>query len=85
MLAAGGPAGGVLEPAGLGAEVRPYRWEHRYRSREYTALLRTHSDHIVLEPAKREALCRAVEEVIDRHGGVLALTYLTGLCLARAG
>ena len=66
------------------AEVRTYTWQRRYSSREYTQLLRTHSDHIVLERAKQEALYLAVSDVIDAHGGVLELTYRTRLCLARA-
>ena len=65
-------------------ELRTYSWHQRYSSAEYTQLLRTHSDHIVLEPEKQAALYRAVAAVIDRHGGALSLTYLTRLCLARA-
>jgi hypothetical protein len=65
-------------------EVRTYTWQRRYSSHEYTELLRTHSDHIVLERARQEALYLAVSDVIDAHGGVLELTYRTRLCLARA-
>jgi SAM-dependent methyltransferase len=65
-------------------EVRTYTWQRQYSSREYTELLRTHSDHIVLARAKQEALYLAVSDVIDAHGGVLELTYRTRLCLARA-
>ena len=72
-------AEGLSEP-----ELRTYRWEQEYSAAEYAQLLRTHSDHLMLEPGVREALCRAVTDVIDRHGGVLPLTYLTRLCLARA-
>jgi SAM-dependent methyltransferase len=65
-------------------EVRTYAWDTRYSSREYSQLLRTHSDHIVLDGDTQRRLCAAVQDVIDRHGGVLALTYLTHLCLAGA-
>jgi hypothetical protein len=47
-------------------------------------LLRTHSDHILLESDRREALLEEVAALIDRHGGVLGIEYVTSLCLARA-
>jgi SAM-dependent methyltransferase len=66
------------------AEVRTYTWQRRFSSHEYTELLRTHSDHIVLERARQEALYLAISDVIDAHGGFLELTYRARLCLARA-
>ncbi len=71
--------------AGFGrAEVRGYRWIREYSSAEYVRLLQTHSDHIMLERRRREALLAEIGAVIEAHGGVLELTYVTHLCLARA-
>ncbi len=65
-------------------EVRVYRWDCRYATDEYVALLRTHGDHIMLEPGRRESLLRSIGGAIDAHGGAFALRYVTVLCLARA-
>jgi len=65
-------------------EVRSYRWDWQYTSEQYARLLRTHSDHIVLDPSQQEALYEGVRAVIDAAGGVLALTYVTWLCVAWA-
>jgi SAM-dependent methyltransferase len=65
-------------------EIRSYRWDTDYSGEEYVRLLRTHSDHIVLDRAPRERLYTAIEAAIDDHGGVLPLSYVTRLCLARA-
>jgi SAM-dependent methyltransferase len=65
-------------------EIRTYSWDQRYSSGEYVQLLSTHSDHILLDPAMSEALYRDIAGAIDRHGGVLSITYLTRLCVARA-
>jgi SAM-dependent methyltransferase len=72
-------AGGLESP-----EVRSYEWEHVYSGAEYTEMLRTHSDHIVLEPSRLAALLEGVSEVIDAGGGSLRLGWVTRLCLARA-
>jgi len=66
------------------AEVRGYPWSARYSAEQYVGLLSTHSDHIVLTPAVRDALLQRVAETIDAHGGTLELPYVTRLCLARA-
>jgi SAM-dependent methyltransferase len=60
-----------------------YPWVARYTTSEYLSLLRTHSDHIVLDPARRQRLLKAVGAVIDRAGGSLELEYVTRLGLAR--
>jgi SAM-dependent methyltransferase len=65
-------------------EVRTYRWACEYGSDDYIRLLQTHSDHIVLQERTRSALLAAVRDVIDRHGGVLSVDYVTTLFLARA-
>lgn len=72
-------APGFAEP-----DVRVYKRGHRYETDEYLRLLQTHSDHILLPPEQRDALLDAVAGVIDRHGGILELEYVTLLCLARA-
>jgi SAM-dependent methyltransferase len=66
-------------------EVRTYGWVQEYSTEEYTLLLRTHSDHILLPDEQRERLLDGVAGVIDEHGGVLALEYRTRLCMARTG
>ncbi|MGA2925199.1 MAG: class I SAM-dependent methyltransferase [Solirubrobacteraceae bacterium] len=65
-------------------EVRRYRSSREYSTAEYVALLRTHSDHLILADSTREALLSAVAGVLDADRGKLALTYVTSLCLARA-
>jgi hypothetical protein len=72
-------AGGFEPP-----EARTYAWSQDYTSREYVTLLQTHSDHIVLADAERQALLDAVAAVIDRQGGKFTLEYVTDLWLARA-
>ncbi len=60
-----------------------YSWSEDYTSGQYVELLQTHSDHIVLADAQRQALLDAVASVIDRNGGTLTVEYVTGLWLAR--
>jgi SAM-dependent methyltransferase len=66
------------------AELRSYRWTCEYSTEEYVRLLQTHSDHIVLDREQHEALLREVATVLDAHGDVIEVSYLTRLCLARA-
>lgn len=65
-------------------ESRVYRWQETYARESYLQVLRTHSDHIVLGERRLEELLGAVGEVLDRHGGELALEYMTVLWMARA-
>ena len=65
-------------------EVRTYRWAWSYTSEQYARLLSTHSDHIVLDAGQQAVLYQGIMDVIDAAGGVLALTYVTRLCLAWA-
>ncbi len=65
-------------------EERSYDWSEAYSAHEYVALLRTHSDHILLPEEQRAPLLEAVAEAIERHGGVLEFAYRTWLYLARA-
>ncbi len=66
------------------AGVRNYSWTREYSSDEYTELLQTHSDHILLDRDQHDALLDEVAAVIDGDGGVLEISYVTGLCLGRA-
>jgi SAM-dependent methyltransferase len=66
------------------AEVKGYEWQMTYTAVEYTELLRTHSDHALLDPDTRAALLSGIAGVIDAAGGELRAQYLTRLCLARA-
>jgi SAM-dependent methyltransferase len=65
-------------------EHRSYTWLERYTTDSYLRLLRTHSDHIVLDEPRLGALLDAIGGVIDRRGGALELEYVTDLWMARA-
>jgi SAM-dependent methyltransferase len=66
------------------AEVRSYRWQIEYTSRSYVELLATHSDHILLAPARRAALHAAIAQAIEDAGGRMLQPMVTRLCLAFA-
>lgn len=73
-------------PAGLAfAEVlrRSYSWSQRYTAAEWTALLRTQSDHRLMEPRRREALLGEVGRLIEDHGDVYTHPYVSLLWAAR--
>jgi SAM-dependent methyltransferase len=63
-------------------EVRAYAWDLRYSSEEWLALLQTHSDLAVVEPARRASLVAAVAAAIDEVGGALTVHYRTSLATA---
>jgi hypothetical protein len=65
-------------------EAREYPFRVLYTSAEYVDLLRTHSDHILLPPERRDALLDAIAAVIDSHGGSFELPYVCRLALGRA-
>ena len=71
-------AGGLTDPV-----MSAHPWERAYSSEEYTRLLRTHQDHILLGDGERAALLAAVAAAIDAAGGRLALPLVTHVCLAR--
>jgi SAM-dependent methyltransferase len=66
------------------SELRQYEWNLTYPGAEYQALLRTHSDHMLLPEAQREDLLEQIGAAIDAQGGELTVPYVTRLCLARA-
>lgn len=55
-----------------------------YSTDRYLDLLRTFSPHIVLAPARREALYRRIASVVDAAGGVVVVRVITTLVLARS-
>jgi SAM-dependent methyltransferase len=69
---------GLFDPP----EVRRYAWTARYSTDAWVAMLSTHSDHRLLEPAALSGLLDAVAQVIDAAGGELQLTYDTLLVVA---
>ncbi len=64
-------------------EWREYRHTRRYPTADYLDLLRTQSDHRMLEPEHLQRLLDAVADVLDDGGGAVELGYRTGLYLAR--
>ena len=77
-------AGGAVLEGFEPLEVRSYDWEQEYDAVAFAEFLATHSDHILLEPARREALIGAVVDAIDGvGGGRLVYPYRTFLLLAR--
>lgn len=66
-------------------ESREYRHSRRYPTADYLDLLRTQSDHRMLDPEHLDRLLHAVEQALEDHGGEVELGYRTGLYLARKG
>lgn len=64
-------------------EVRHYPWESAADRDRYIRILRTQSDHIVLEPGRRARLFDAIREQIDRHGGTVRIEAKADLFFAR--
>jgi len=58
-------------------------WTQPYSRAEYVELMGTHSNHRMLDDATRAQIQAAVGAVIERHGGVVAVTYDTAVYLAR--
>ena len=54
-----------------------YGWRQPYRTAEWIELLRTHSDHALLEEPVREELLARVATAIEQRGGVFELEYQT--------
>jgi SAM-dependent methyltransferase len=74
----------IAADSGFGAaEVRRFRWSESYTAEGYTALLRTHQDHILLTDGDRAALLEAITRSIEQAGGHLELPLVTYVCLAR--
>ncbi|PZS19609.1 MAG: class I SAM-dependent methyltransferase [Pseudonocardiales bacterium] len=74
-----------LQASGLFASVHPrtYRWERIYSPAQWLGMVRTHSDHLCLEPSRRDALLDALGAAIDELGGTIASHYGTYTAFAR--
>ena len=57
--------------------------ERVFSASEYTQLLGTYSDHIVIEKTFREEFFSKIEEAINRHGGTITIYDTMDLQLAR--
>jgi SAM-dependent methyltransferase len=60
-----------------------HAWEKTYRGADYMKLLHTYSDHRTLPEPDRTRFFRAIEDVIERLGGVVHRQYETLMLLAR--
>ena len=60
---------------------RELRWSARFDATDYPTLLRTHQDHILVEPEVRERLLMQVSATVAAHG-VLVLPLVTRICTA---
>ena len=63
-----------------------YKLYHRTRTfsaKEYTALLGTYSDHMVIEEEKRKVFFSEIEHAIDQYGGQITIYDTIDLQLAR--
>ena len=54
-----------------------------YTAADYIGLLGTYSDHIAIEEGIRRRFFAAIEQIIEAHGGTIAVDYTTDLELAR--
>lgn len=59
--------------------------ERVFSAKEYTRLLGTYSDHIVISEPTRTEFFAKIEQAIDRHGGRMVLHDTIDLQLARKG
>lgn len=56
---------------------RTYTWTRTYSTAEWLDLLRTHSNHRMLAPDRRERLLAVIGDAIDAHGGTYPHRYIT--------
>jgi len=76
----------AVDPAPAGfvdVEARTYGHAIRYTTERWVGYLGTHSNHVMLEPARRRALHDEVARTIDAHGGAFDLTYRCEAWIAR--
>lgn len=59
-----------------------FTWHRPYRRDQWLDQLATHSDHLALEPARRDELLAAVGAAVDRFGGGFDMAYTTVLVSA---
>lgn len=60
-----------------------YNRTRTFTAKEYTALLGTYSDHMVIEEETRKAFFSEIEQAINRFGGQITLYDTIDLELAR--
>lgn len=73
-----------LRSQGFGDLVeRTYTFDESYSTEEYLSLLRTHSDHRLLDEDVRERLLGEIAATIESAGGQLDVTYESRLYVAR--
>jgi SAM-dependent methyltransferase len=58
---------------------RDFPWAQAYTTAEWLDLLRTHSNHRLLEPDRLDRLLAAVADALDEHGGVYLHRYVCQL------
>lgn len=75
----------LLLATGAFADVQEYReeWQQTYTAERYLRLLETHSDHRLLDPARRKDFLEAVHRVIEAFGGSVTRRYRTVAFLAK--
>jgi SAM-dependent methyltransferase len=75
---------GEIDASGLFGRVvsREYPWTQVYTTDSYLRLMRTHSDHRLLDPQRRSQLLEEVGAVIDRNGGTIDVGYVCRLYAA---
>ena len=82
-----GPQSAVEAIAGCGcfepATIRRFPWSRAYDAEGWVALLATHSDHLRLAPARREALLGAIGDALRDLGDAFEVRYETVLVDAR--
>jgi SAM-dependent methyltransferase len=72
-------ASGFFEPT----VVQSVPWTSRHETDEWLSILRTHSDHRMLDEQVLEDLLGRVGAVIDAHGGVVEVEYDAVAIMAR--
>ncbi|MCM1251348.1 MAG: class I SAM-dependent methyltransferase [Clostridium sp.] len=74
----------IAEKYGFG-DIRYYLFhrERVFSAAEYTALLGTYFDHIIIEESVRKEFFAGIEEAIKRHGGTITIYDTLDLELAR--
>ncbi len=80
-----GPFEGWFDESGLFGLVghRRYPWKWQRTTLSFTDFLRTRSEYVMMEPAKREEMLGEIAKAIDDQGGELTLDYETHLYIAR--
>lgn len=67
----------------INRSIERFAWATSYTADEYINLLGTYSDHIGLEPSRRNRLFEAIRDVIAHHGGIVEKRYTCVLAMAQ--